>query len=98
MNLERLVVYVDVDDTLVRSIGTKHIPMPATIARVRELHDQGAILYCWSTGGADYARESAIELGIAECFVEFLPKPHWILDDQEPASWRGFKCVHPSNC
>jgi hypothetical protein len=27
-----------------------------------------------------------------------LPKPHWILDDQNPADWRGFRCVHPSNC
>ncbi len=42
---EHPVVYIDVDDTLVRSIGTKRIPMPANIARVRELHLQGAILY-----------------------------------------------------
>lgn len=30
------VVFVDVDDTLVRSVGTKRIPMTAVIARVRE--------------------------------------------------------------
>lgn len=98
MNSPIPIIYVDVDDTLVRSIGTKRIPMPAVIARVRELWEQGAVLYCWSTGGAKYAEESARELGIAGCFVGFLPKPHWILDDQEPADWRGFRCVHPSNC
>lgn len=98
MDSQTPVVYVDVDDTLVRSIGTKRIPMPATIARVRELREQGAILYCWSTGGAEYAEASAREVGIFECFIGFLPKPHWILDNQQPADWRGFECVHPSNC
>ena len=36
------VVFVDVDDTLVRSAGTKRIPMPRTVARVKQLHAQGA--------------------------------------------------------
>ncbi len=98
MNPQIPIIYVDVDDTLVRSIGTKRIPMSSVIARVRELKDQGAIMYCWSTGGGEYARESAIELGVFECFVGFLPKPRWIIDDQEPAKWRGFECIHPSNC
>jgi hypothetical protein len=53
------VVFVDVDDTLVRSVGAKRIPMPNVIARIRELHTQGVALYLWSSGGADYAREAA---------------------------------------
>lgn len=36
------VVYVDVDDTLVRSASTKRIPIPASIAKVRALHTSGA--------------------------------------------------------
>jgi hydroxymethylpyrimidine pyrophosphatase-like HAD family hydrolase len=40
-----MVVYVDVDDTLVRTAGTKRIPMPRTIDRVRELHTDGHELY-----------------------------------------------------
>jgi len=32
------IVFVDVDDTLVRSVGTKRIPMPAVIAEVKRLH------------------------------------------------------------
>src|SRR3989442_1236349 len=60
-------VFVDVDDTLVRSAGTKRIPMPSVIQHVRELHAQGAVLYCWSSGGAEYARQSAEELGLAQC-------------------------------
>lgn len=36
------IVFVDVDDTLVRSIGTKRIPMPAVVDRVKSLYDEGA--------------------------------------------------------
>jgi len=91
-------IYVDVDDTFVRSAGTKHVPMPAMIAHIRELKDQGAILYCWSSGGGDYARMSAEEFGIADCFVGFLPKPKVLLDDQDFSDWRYLTCVHPTAC
>ena len=91
-------VYVDVDDTFVRTSSSKRIPIPSAIHHVRELHQQGAILYCWSSGGADYARESAEEFGISACFVAFLPKPNVLLDDQTLAQWRRFIVVHPSAC
>jgi predicted HAD superfamily phosphohydrolase YqeG len=91
-------VFVDVDDTLVRSAGGKRIPIPSTIQHVRRLHAQGATLYCWSSGGSEYARQSAEELGIAECFTAFLPKPNVFLDDLTMAEWPGSILVHPSNC
>jgi predicted mannosyl-3-phosphoglycerate phosphatase (HAD superfamily) len=50
--MRQRVVFVDVDDTLVRSVGTKRIPMPPVVARVRELHRQGVALYLRSSGGA----------------------------------------------
>ena len=34
-------IYVDVDDTLVRSFGSKRVPMPAVIAAVCRLAEQG---------------------------------------------------------
>jgi len=89
-------IYVDVDDTFVRSAGTKRIPMTAVIQHIRELKDQGALLYCWSSGGADYARQSAEEFEIADCFIDFLPKPNLMLDDQSLGEWRDLKCVHPT--
>jgi hypothetical protein len=92
-----LIVYIDVDDTLVRSVGSKRIPMPRSIARVRELHARGAALYLWSSGGGDYARQSAEELGIAECFVAFLPKPDAYVDDQAFVDWRDCRHVLPGN-
>lgn len=58
------VVLVDVDDTLVRSVGTTRIPMPQALRRVRRLHTEGAELYCWSSGGAADARQAATELGV----------------------------------
>lgn len=89
------VVFVDVDDTLVRSAGSKRIPMTSMVERVRELHAAGCELYCWSAGGAAYAEEVALELDVAHCFVGFLPKPHVFLDDQTPEAWRGVVCIHP---
>lgn len=91
------VVFVDVDDTLVRSAGTKRIPITAVVERIAALNKAGATLYCWSTGGANYAREVAHELGLADCFVAFLPKPTILLDDQAPAEWRLCRHVHPFN-
>lgn len=93
-----LYIYVDVDDTFVRSVSSKRIPMPAVIKHVRELKAQGAVLYCWSSGGAEYARQSAEEFGIADCFTGFLPKPNVLLDDQDITEWRHFKHSHPTAC
>jgi phosphoserine phosphatase len=59
-------VFVDVDDTLMRSVGGKRIPIPGVIAKVRQLKAGGACLYLWSSGGEAYARASAAELGSGE--------------------------------
>ena len=91
------VVYVDVDDTLVRSAGTKRIPIPPSIAKVRALHTSGATMYLWSAGGADYARATAMELGIADCFAAFLPKPTVIIDDQHITEWRNLRHFFPTD-
>jgi Protein of unknown function (DUF705) len=91
------IVFVDVDDTLVRSAGSKRIPIAAVIDRVRALKQAGATLYCWSSGGAEYARVSAREVVLEDCFVSFLPKPTIMIDDQPPAEWRLCRCVHPFN-
>ena len=90
-----MVVYVDVYDTLVRSVGAKRIPIPRAIERVKQLHADGGTLYLWSSGGAQYARDTAEELKIAECFVDFLPKPTLILDDQPVSEWRGCRYEYP---
>ena len=93
-----LVVYVDIDDTLIRSVGAKRIPITPAIRHVRELHEQGAELYCWSSGGAEYARSSAAEAGLEDCFTAFLPKPDVLLDDQDVAEWRRLLNVHHAGC
>jgi hypothetical protein len=93
-----LFVYVDIDDTIVRSVGSKRIPIPNVIQHVRNLKNQGAVLFCWSSGGAEYAKQSAQEFGIADCFEAFLPKPNVMIDDQEISSWKRYNCIHPSNC
>jgi hypothetical protein len=93
-----LVIYVDVDETLVRNYGTKRIVMPTVIRHVRQLFEAGAILYCWSSGGAAYAQSSAEECGIANCFQAFLPKPQVLIDDQQIGDWRSLLQIHPASC
>jgi len=96
--VKKIVAYIDVDDTLIRSVGKKRIPIPSVIGYVRRLHGEGAELYCWSTGGAEYAREVAGEIRLDDCFVAFLPKPNLIVDDQTVAEWRSCSHVLPANC
>ncbi len=92
----RKVAYIDVDDTLVRSMGTARIPIPKTIAEVKRLYQDGWILYCWSSAGGEYAEESAKELGLEKLFAAFLPKPTLMIDDIEPCGWPGITIVHPN--
>ena len=89
-------VYVDVDDTFVRTFGSKRIPMPEIIQKIRILFSAGFELYCWSSGGADYAEKSAKEFGIDDCFIAFLPKPQVMLDDQSPVDWKYLTVLHPN--
>lgn len=91
------VVFVDVDDTLIRSVGPKRIPMPTVVAQVRSMHQEGTVLYLWSTGGAAYAEASARELGLEACFTGYLPKPDAYLDDQPVHEWKYCRHVLPGN-
>jgi predicted HAD superfamily phosphohydrolase YqeG len=90
------IVYVDIDDTMIRSVGAKRIPMPNVIANVRRLKEEGAILYLWSSGGAEYCKSTAAELGISDCFEAFLPKPTIYVDDQPLNEWRFCKHLYPA--
>ena len=91
-------IYVDVDETFLRNYGTKRIVMPAVIEHIKSLKDQGAVMYCWSSGGAEYAENSAKEFGIADCFVGFSPKPQVVIDDLTLSKWRNLLQVHPNEC
>jgi hypothetical protein len=93
-----LCVFVDVDETLVRNYGAKRIPIPSVIEHVQSLWSQGVMLFCWSSGGAEYARNSAQELKIENCFQAFLPKPQVLLDDVKLSGWRYLIEVHPNTC
>ena len=89
--------YVDVDDTLVRSFGSKRVAIDSTVEAIKALAREGAHLFCWSSGGAEYARSSAVELGIEACFQAFLPKPDALIDDVRVGDWRLAQ-LHPSEC
>lgn len=98
MSGDTLVIFVDVDDTLIRTAGSKRIPVSGVCDHVLQLYQEGAELYCWSSGGGAYAREVAIELELEHCFLAFLPKPQVMLDDQEVTKWRRLVQIHPGRC
>ena len=91
------VIYVDVDDTLIRSVGPRRIPNPHLLNRLPALIRTATAAYLWSAGGADYAREVATELGIDHLFTGFLPKPTLYIDDQPAANWPNCRHVLPTN-
>ncbi len=97
MTQKESVIFVDVDDTLIRSFGTKQIPIPNAIRYVRDMFNAGNLLYCWSRGGAQYSREVATKLGIADCFVCFLPKPDVVVDDRLEQLLAHCEFIHPNN-
>ena len=84
------VIYFDVDDTLVRFRAPSAFPFPPRSQASVLSSCLVARLFLWSTGGAEYARSTAVELGLAECFEGFLPKPNAIVDDQAVSEWRNF--------
>jgi hypothetical protein len=91
-----LFIYVDVDDTLVRKgPHGEEIPIPEVVEHVCRLHREGALLYCWSTGGEEHARSAAQKLGIESCFVRFLHKPQVFIDDERANQWPHFVHVSP---
>ena len=95
--LKPSVIFVDVDDTLIRTVGTKRIPIPASLAFVQRMHSAGHSLYCWSRGGAEYSCEVAEQFGIKECFVGFLPKPDVLLDDRLENLLDHCQFIHPNS-
>lgn len=90
------IFYIDVDDTLVRHIGPKIIPIPKSIKHIKLLKEEGATLYCWSSAGAAEAERICTMLGIEKLFEAFLPKPNVLIDDCKVDSWPSFEQVHPN--
>jgi len=91
-------IYIDVDETFLRNYGSKQIAIPHMIEHIKTLYQEGARLYCWSSGGANYAHNKAKEFGIEECFVAFLDKPHAIIDDMKCQNWNKLIEIHPNQC
>jgi predicted HAD superfamily phosphohydrolase YqeG len=91
------VIFVDVDDTLIRTFDGKRTPISHMVSLVRDLRKQGAELYCWSRGGAAYAHNVALEFGLVDCFSAFLPKPALLLDDADMTEWNMTR-LHPAEC
>ena len=88
-------VFVDVDDTLIRSVGSKIIPNTRVIEKVRMLHQKGMTIIVWSTAGSEYAKRISENIGISEIISFYFTKPQYIIDDQEIDKWLNTKVIHP---
>lgn len=66
------------------------------MTRERLRQSASAHLYCWSTARPAYAHATAVEISIADGFVDFLAKPQLLVDDQLPSEWRSLACFHPN--
>jgi len=53
-------------------------------------------LFLWSRGGAEYARQTAVLLGIDPSISAFLPKPDVIIDNVEVREWSHVSVMHPN--
>ena len=93
-----MIVYVDVDETLVSNAGAEQQPIFEVVAHLRRIHAEGVKLYCWSAGGADYARRCAALADVEDLFETFLPKPRAMIDDTYVADWPFCVAVHPRWC
>jgi len=96
--MKSLVIYVDVEGTLINSVGNKRLPIQAVIKHVQELYEHGATLYCWSSAGADFAQKTATDIGLESYFQAFLTKPNVLIDDVSITSWYRLLEIHPSKC
>jgi len=97
MMFEEKSVFVDVDDTLVRSVGSKIIPLPKVIDKVRLLAARGYRIFVWSSGGATYSERISKDLGIAGIVSGYFCKPAFVIDDQPVENWPATRMIHPLN-
>jgi hypothetical protein len=88
-------VFVDVDDTLIRSFGSKVIPNTRVIDKVVSLQKRGFKIYVWSSGGAEYSQKMATQVGIGAIVSGYFAKPKYIIDDQDVEKWINTKVIHP---
>lgn len=91
------VIYIDVDDTLIRTFGSRTLPIVHMIDLVKQLKDASAELYCWSAAGRDHAIDVAREYGIYDCFVAFMTKPELMIDDRTLTQLH-IQEMHPNEC
>lgn len=90
MRMKNVNIFVDVDLTLIDASGQTVVGAPAGVRRLKEA---GCHLFCWSTGGGEYAEGVARRLGIHDCFGAFLPKPDIVIDDMPRTTHAFFEFV-----
>ena len=89
------IIYVDVDDTLVRTDGSKRIPVPAVIDHVRKLADKDDELYLWSEVAL---RTPVLRRTNSEAQVASERSFRSQMSSKVLNEWRRLLGMHPSNC
>jgi hypothetical protein len=95
-------VYFDVDSTLVFTeqecpelgdvycvvIGKRPFYAHAKhVEHIKDFHARGHNIIVWSQGGALWARQVVLALGIEDIITACLSKPQWVFDDKPIEAW-----------
>lgn len=86
----KLAVFVDVESAFLEAV------CDSMIEHLRTLDRDRCQLFAWSSQGSDVARSRAAEAGVERLFSGFLPKPHVLVDADEPQLWPGLTVQHPA--
>lgn len=92
-----MIYYIDIDDTLIRTVGSKAIPMVRTIEFINSINQSNDSIYLWSRGGAEYCRQIAEKLNITSNIKGYLPKPDVLIDDCDISQWNFMTVIHPNS-
>ena len=72
------IIFIDIDDTLVRTYGLKRIPIPKTIQAIFRFHKEGSEIYLWSNGGSDYCKKNSKRIRNRQMHYRIFTKANFI--------------------
>jgi hypothetical protein len=89
------IIYIDVDDTLIRTFGTKQIPIPRSADYFRRMHMSYTDGVELEQTILETLRQSSVS--ISDLSASFLPKPDIVLDDRLEILLEHCEFIHPNN-
>ena len=90
-------IYVDVDNTLVRTVRGTELPIPKVVRHIKKLHHEGALLYCSVTVARTMLAKPHNVWESMRVSLVFSESPKFSSTMNELEEWPCVVDVHP-NC